>query len=761
MNLVIVESPVKSQTISKYLKDAKTSDTFKVIATGGHISDLDENSLSIEYRNGKFYGDFRVSSGKKDIINNIKLSAKGSDNIFICCDDDREGEKIADDVVNICEIKKYFRVTFTEITKRAIELALIQKQGIRLIDEKIVLAQWTRRMADRIIGYGLSPALSYFFSKNKLLTHTNKEGIQKAVIPRGTGRVIGISLSILVKRQQLIDKYNEVGQVFTDVVSAKYTFNGVAFSADGKGLEFSKDKSNLLNSAIIQASSKLHKVYSYNKEQAERQPYPPFTTASLYTACSYLYDFSPEQTKKIVQQLYETGYINYPRTDSVILSEDAIENIIGYLYSYLHEHEHDDILRARRVYKKNPKHNTQDAHEAIRPIYFNEANSPENISKLWDKNPNCAGFDNSHLAVYKLIWIRTLATQLKNSVYDTSSIEIKAGEFSFTAKAHDRLYDGWEKHFGEMLNDSAKGTDESEWGKKRVVLPIGLYAGLILEDVNVAFWEKSSRSPKRISEGALITTLVNLGIARPSTLHTISRSLKEKKYVTSVQTLLSVTDLGREVFNVTNTYLEWVNNIDRAKEFEELIHRIETGEFTDANALLKVYWDLVEQFKQDIGFMSASDKKPTDSQIKYANNIIDSMSMEEKEAIKGLDIFASQATLSNFIEKQEAKRKKDNKKNSLGYCPKCGKKSVISVEQGYKCYEKNCDFILWGTSIDKFFEQFKRPLKDRDKFVEIFLDKTPTKVENLISKTGDKFTAMLEPRYVVEYKKWQIGFANH
>ena len=649
--LVIVESPAKIKTIQKHLNSLKAYG-FQIIATRGHITNLDENSMSIRLENGKFIGDFQVLKEKKKLVEEIKNLVRNSDEVYVCTDDDREGERIADDVVHICKIKKYFRVTFTEITKKAIELALVKKHNIRLINEQIVLAQWTRRMIDRIIGYGFSPVITYIFKKNNTLSYKNSDGEIVSAKSKGTGRVIAISLSLLAKRREEIEDYNERGATLTDVVVANYVYDGVAFSARGKGLEFKKENSDEMQKVVHLANYKIHRVYERTRDMVESvPPHPPFTTASLYSACSFIYELDSKMTKKIAQELYEAGYINYPRTDSIELSDDIANNLIEYLFETFPDEEKEDILKTKRKYKQNSKF-AQEAHEAIRPTLFSIERNPKNIMEVWSYDDNAKNFGNHHRLVYELIWYRTLCTQLKDSQYDRNEIVIKAGEHTFSVRANDRFKDGWERHYyGELINDTAKGAGNEDWRHKRVVLPSELSKGTIVENVNVGFYEKTTHAPKRISEGALITRLTNMGVARPSTLHSIVESLVTKKYAESHKTLLDITDLGMEIYKITEQYLSFLNDVEEARKFESLIEDIEKGDITDVHSILMGYWNLVEEFKKEVGYEEMGDRKPTKKQIQFAQNIYNRLPENIKQSMPFEEIISSHSKVSDFINK--------------------------------------------------------------------------------------------------------------
>lgn len=772
LNLVIVESPIKEKKIQEYLQDIrkekKDLDFFHVLGTGGHIVNIakskDYGVMGVTYENGVFSADFQPIPSQKKVISEIKALSKKATNIFICTDDDREGERIADDIVEVCKIKKYFRATFTEITKKAIQTAIVDRVGVRLIDEKIVLAQWTRRIADRIIGYGFSPVLSYIFKKNKTLeVSDSKTGEEYGQKPSGTGRIIGIALSLLVERQKNINAFKETGGVLKDIVYGGYSYNGVYFRAKGVGLEYSRDRSDLMQDVIAKANTKIHRVETYEPELTEYPPYPPFTTATIYSAISYVYSIPPFEAKKILQDLYETGYINYPRTDSIKLSDEIVDDIISYLFETSSTYEHDDIIREKRNFSKKGKDTTQEAHEAIRPIFINKEHEPKKIAEVWNKDKNCGGFGNNHLSVYELIWKRTIATQYKNSIYDTSTLIIKAGEFYFKTRSMEVVYAGWEQLDGDVLHASEKGKEGEDWNKRPVILPKGLHIGLILESADVSFSEKIPKAPKRLSEGALIAKLNNLGIARPSSLHTISHTLREKKYAVSYRTLLTPTELGTEVFEITNTYANWINDIEQAVQFEQIIHSIETGAFTDANKVLQIFWDAIEKIKEEVGYAtySAKDTPPTQKQIEYFDSIFEKLSDDEKKLYDRTEILKNQQGISSFLNKIEEKKKERLSNSVLGVCPKCDSNSVVLFDSGYRCFKKSCDFVLWNNAMASFFSNFQKEEPEKQSFGKsLFNQEKQTVVENLINKNGDFFEGNVEVGFSKDRNRWEIVFAK-
>ena len=761
MKLIIVESPVKIRTIKKYLDDLNVGGEYELFATNGHILDLNTKEFSVtRLSDGTFKGTYEIIKGKKSLVSALKSKVRQANDIYMCQDDDREGEKIAEDIVEVCKIKKYYRVVLLSITRSEIERVFVKKIGIREIDDKIVRAQITRRIIDRIVGYGLSPALNYYFSSNKILSFV-KDNKEINIKPNGTGRVIGISLSLLANREKDIRKYKQEGEKITDVVKARYNF-GTVFDATGEKLEFSKKDDQLLSKTIVEANSKLHKVYSYNRDIKEVPPYPAFTTAALYSACSYIYDMPSKKTKDILVSLFYSGYITYPRTDNSEISNDAANEIISYLFSEFDESDYGDILKNKRRYKKRRNLFAQEGHEAIRPLFFTKEYEPNNIFNVWNKDSNAAEFGNYHKYVYELIWQRAVSTQLADSVYDVSKVVINAGQYTFTATANDRTTDGWEKYFGDKLKASSKGKGDDDWTDKRVVLPEGLYVGCVLENVEVYSYERKSRSPKRISEGALITQLVTNGIARPSTLHSIVSSLVKKKYVTTNRTLIILTELGMAVSEVTQQYLEWLNDIKAAQDFEKIISLIEKGEINNPDAVIQKYWDKVEEFKREIGYITNTengDEEPTEKQKEYARKIIDSMDSENKKNINIESIFLTKKEMNKFLNAEVNKGTKEKTNKILGKCPKCNSNSIIEHKDRFACNNRECDFVLWNNNIERFIELFS--VKERkNELIRLLLNSSPYSTTLISPKTQLEFKANISLTYNKKYKNWNIEFVN-
>ncbi|MDQ3123653.1 MAG: type I DNA topoisomerase [bacterium] len=465
-NLVIVESPAKAKTIEKYLgKD------FTVKSSFGHIRDLPKKGLSIDKANN-FEPTYELSPDKTKTINELKKLAKNHD-VWLASDEDREGEAIA---WHLCvalglDPKKTKRIVFHEITKDAI-LQAIQKP--RTVDMHLVDAQQARRVLDRLVGYELSPVLW-----------------KKVRAGLSAGRVQSVAVRLIVEREREI-------KAFVDTSNYKVTGD---FSADNVVIPAELDtkpddrvRAEELLKSLVGAQ---YSVAAVDKKPSSRNPGAPFTTSTLQQEASRRLGYSVRQTMTLAQRLYESGHITYMRTDSTILSTQAIGNAEKYILSNFGK----DYHQVRQFKTKNSS--AQEAHEAIRPTNFTTVD---------------AGDDEQQKKLYKLIWQRALSSQMSPASLDKTelAIEISGHTEKFIAKGEVLIFDGFLKVYGG--------------GKDDVILPeftVGqsLKAGLIKAT------ETFSRPPARFSEATLVKALEEMGIGRPSTYAPTISTVQTRGYV--------------------------------------------------------------------------------------------------------------------------------------------------------------------------------------------------------------------------------------
>jgi len=467
-NLVIVESPAKAKTIEKFLgKDYVVRSSF------GHIRDLPKKGLNID-KDNNFAPTYEVSADKKKVVAELKKLAAGAD-VWLASDEDREGEAIAWHLTQALKLdpKKTKRIVFHEITKPAIEEAI---KNPRTVDINLVDAQQARRILDRLVGYELSPVLW-----------------KKVRAGLSAGRVQSVSVRLIVEREREIRE-------FTAISSFKVT---AIFNVDGEELKAELDTKF---KSIEEAQSFLQlcidatfTVSAVDKKPGFRSPSAPFTTSSLQQEAARRLGYGVKQTMILAQKLYENGHITYMRTDSTILSTIAVDAAKNYITSNFGE----NYSKLQQYKTKNSS--AQEAHEAIRPTNFNALE---------------AGDDGQQERLYKLIWQRTLASQMAQAKTDKTEIKISASpKFKnlFLAKGEILTFDGFLKVYGG--------------GKDDTLLP-NVSSGQNLERQQILATETFSRAGARYSEASLVKKLEELGIGRPSTYAPTISTIQAREYVT-------------------------------------------------------------------------------------------------------------------------------------------------------------------------------------------------------------------------------------
>ena len=473
-NLVIVESPAKAKTIEKFL-----GKEFKVASSFGHIADLPAKELGVDV-SGDFSAKYIVSSDKKKLVSELKSLAKNAETIWLASDEDREGEAIAWHLANTLNLTEANskRIVFSEITKNAI-LKAIEKP--REIDYNLVNAQQARRILDRLVGYELSP----------VLWRKVKGGLS-------AGRVQSVAVRIIVEREREIRNFSSNPNFKTQAVFQTESKKIIQaqllklFSSKQEAIRF-----------LEQNTSAKFKVGEVKKKPAKKSPAPPFTTSTLQQEASRKLYFSVSKTMNMAQRLYESGYITYMRTDSVNLSEEARKNInvqIGLDYG-------DKYLQPR--YFKSKNKGAQEAHEAIRPTDFSK-------QKL--------NIDYDQARLYELIWRRTVASQMSDSILERTQISIKADTHNnpFNAKGEVITFDGFLKLYMEGVDDQV---DEDNSLLPKVSQGDPIYLNRMLAT------ERFSRPPFRFSEASLVKKMEELGIGRPSTYAPTISTIQNRNYI--------------------------------------------------------------------------------------------------------------------------------------------------------------------------------------------------------------------------------------
>ena len=474
-NLVIVESPAKAKTIEKYL-----GPDFKVASSYGHISDLPSKELGVDVEND-FKPKYTISKDKKDVVKELKKKADKAELVWLASDEDREGEAIAWHLSENLKLEnhKTKRIVFREITKNAILKAI---ENPREIDYNLVNAQQARRVIDRLVGFEISP----------ILWRKVKGGLS-------AGRVQSVAVRLLVDREKEINNF-----------ITKSSFKVVAKFANSKGIEFLAQYSENFNSiddVVLFLEKNINSnfnISSIEKKPAKKTPSPPFTTSTLQQEASRKLGFNVSRTMSAAQKLYESGNITYMRTDSVNLSNDALnsaEHVISKNYG-------NNYAKRRKFSSKNK--GAQEAHEAIRPTNLEKSD---------------VQMDSDQSRLYKLIWLRTIASQMSDAILERTTFKIKSSSYlnEFSSKGEVIKFDGFLKVY-------IAGIDNSEDAESSGILP-PLSVGENLTNVNIVATEKFSRPPFRFSEAALVKKLEELGIGRPSTYAPTITTIQNRKYV--------------------------------------------------------------------------------------------------------------------------------------------------------------------------------------------------------------------------------------
>lgn len=722
MNLLIVESPAKAKTIEGYL--SSMPDKWTVLATGGHIIDLPKSRHGIKHDNDRFIAEWELIDQKKEGLKKIIEVAKKATHCFIGSDDDREGEAIASSIIQYAKIEDPIRIAFTEITKKAIIKAI--SEGARPLDKARVSAQEARRLVDREIGYPVSQIIRWHL-KSQQSEHT----------PKGVGRIISPSLKLIHDNDKTIREFVSIPY---SMIYSDYVAYGLQFRLMHKH-KFTEDQAHELESMLKWFQSKTHTIYNIKQQTRDVSPYPPLVTSRLQRCAFYLFGMEPKQTMKIAQQLYEgieingqrEGLISYPRTDSFTLSNQTNTDIIKILSDH---YENNYVLSLPREYKN--KDTAQAAHEAIHPTHLTKEHYPRELKEYLTKEQ----FD-----IYRLIWNRTLATQMTDSVYDNTTLEIDVDGNRMFAQANEQLFDGWEKLAGHEAKISE--TSEEEGFKSREVKLPTLSIGDEIKPIETSTMDLTTRTPPRYGMGRFITLLDNKGIARPSTIDGILPSLINKGYIKSLKGMLYLTNLGKAVDEWTEENASWLNDIDTAKEFEALLDSVEQSNL-NRDEIIGSYVTKVEALKNNLGFIAPQNRAPSKEQIEYAQSISEKVNVPLSE-----ETLNSAIAVSEFIKKHAVKQTK------VGKCPTC-KGPVIETEKSYRCKEKSCSFYMVKTQVHNFISRFKIETSELDLTKEL-LKRKKTPCANLPGKNEKRFNAFIGLKNHETYG-WQpniISFAKN
>jgi DNA topoisomerase-1 len=539
MNLIIVESPTKARTLLKFLGSG-----YELEATMGHIKDLPKSTLGIDVEKN-FEPLYEPIAKKEEAVSKIKSKAKKAERVFIATDPDREGEAIASHVAEILVASKTSRIVFHEITKEAVEEAL---KNPREVNRNLVDAQVARRVLDRLVGYKLSP----------LLWKKVRRGLS-------AGRVQSVAVRLIVEREREIEKFKtqEYWEIFCTVSKkdSKEEFQIKLIKISEKAAKVENETQ--AKEIVSNLGKAAYKVSLVEKREVKKSPYAPFTTSTMTQAGARIFGWSAKKTMSLAQQLYEEGLITYHRTDSIVSAASAIQRVRDYIKQQFGEAY---LPGYPRLYKTKSKI-AQEAHEAIRPTDIN--------SKFQLKNTR---FAKDEETLYQLIWKRFVSSQMKEAIYDETTIDVSASSYLLRASGQVIKFDGWKKVMPSKLDELGQ-----------VTLP-EVVVGEALNLVKVIPQQKFTEPPARYNEASLIKTLEKLGIGRPSTYAPIISTIQIRNYVEKEEGKFLPTPVGVAVVDFLVKNFPDVFEYAFTAEMEDDLDKIADGKSQWRDSIKK-FWN--------------------------------------------------------------------------------------------------------------------------------------------------------------------------
>ena len=685
--LIIVESPAKANTIKKFLGGST-----KVVASMGHIRDLPKSKLGIDIEHD-FEPEYINIRGKGDLIKSLKTDAKKAKKVYLATDPDREGEAIAWHLAKILENDKdkITRVTFNEITKTAVQKAIKEPRNI---DLNTVDAQQARRVLDRIVGYKISP----------ILWKKVKRGLS-------AGRVQSVAVKLIVDRENEIENFipEEYWNIYADLKDekSKKQFEARFYGKNGKKQEIhSKEEIDQILKTIEKAK---YTVSEVKKGEKKRNPAPPFTTSTMQQEASRKLGFTLKKTMSVAQGLYEgvkiaekgtVGLITYMRTDSTRISEEARASAKKQIVATYGEEYYEN-----RYYKTSK--DAQDAHEGIRPTYADI--EPDKIKDELTKD---------QYKLYKLIYNRFMASQMKPAIYDTMAVNIKADDYDFKANGQNLKFKGFMTLYVE-------GTDEKEEKEEGILPELQENQEVKLLEINPK--QSFTEPPARYTEASLVKTLEEKGIGRPSTYSPTITTILERRYIQKEQKQLVPTELGKIVNKILTENFTDVINVEFTAKIENEFDEIAEGK---------------EQWKQMIREFYGPFEKELEKVEKELEHVelVDEVSDVPCDKCGRMMVY-KYGKYGKFLAcpgYPECKNTKPIVETIDVPCPKCG--AVVQVrktKRGKKYFicennPQSCDYISWNKpqAGEKWNPEDAEKVKD-----ETTVKKTTTKRTKKTTKT--------------------------
>ncbi len=654
--LVIVESPAKARTISKFL-----GRTYKVEASNGHVRDLPKSQLGVDVENG-FEPKYITIRGRGEVLERIRKEAKGAKSIILATDPDREGEAISWHLAKILGVDpdSACRVEFNEITEKTVKSAI---KTPRCINRELVDAQQVRRILDRLVGYKISP----------LLWAKIKKGLS-------AGRVQSVATRMICDREMEIETFEpeEYWHVEAQVNACKQKIAARLHSIGGERAAIANAQQAEAAKALIEAGK--FAIKAVKRGERRKHPAAPFTTSNLQQEASRKLGFTTAKTMQIAQQLYEgvdvtghgtVGLISYIRTDSVRLSDDAVESA----RAAIAERYGEEYVPEKPVVYKGRK-SAQDAHEAIRPTYINLR--PEDVK---------ASLTRDQFNLYKLIYLRFIACQMADAVYETQQIEIASDNGVVLRASGERLkFAGFTAVYEEGRDDQ----DEEKVSAKLMDVTEGAEA-LIAE---TSATQHFTQAPPRYTEASLVRALEEKGIGRPSTYAPTISTILARGYVMREKKQLYPTELGVMITDVMKEYFADIVDIAFTAGMEQQLDEVEEGELDWRKVLEEFYG-------------------PFEKTLRNAEEHIEKIEIKDEESdvvcdkcgammVYKLGRFGRFLACPNF---PECRNTKAIQVEIAAPCPKCGGKLLEKTSRrGRKFYGceayPECDFVSWEMPVE-------------------------------------------------------------
>ena len=561
-SLVVVESPTKVKTIQKYLAPG-----FIVKASMGHVRDLPKSQLGVDPKKN-FKPKYVVTPAKKKVLDELKRAAAKADALYVATDPDREGEAIGWHLAQELDVdrKKVYRVTFNEITERAVRAAFTRPGKI---DLKKVDAQQARRVLDRLVGYSLSPLLW--------------EKVQRGL---SAGRVQSVAVRLIVDREREIQAFVpvEYWSLHARLAGAQPP-EFVVTLKEVAGAKASLGDEAATRALMASVEGARFVVRSVTRGERKRNPAPPFITSTLQQEAGRKLGFTAKKTMTVAQQLYEgidlgaegaEGLITYMRTDSVRVAREAQDEARGWITARLGR---EYVPDAPPTYRS--RGSAQEAHEAIRPSEVRH--DPRSVARFLTKD---------QLALYRLVWERFVASQMMPAVYDTVAADIEAGRCLFRAQGSTLRFKGFTAVYEESRADDAPPADEEPEGAIPPLAP-----GETLRLLGLDPKQHFTQPPPRYTEASLIKALEELGIGRPSTYASILGTIiNDRGYVHRERRTLFPTELGSTVTDRLQPFFPEIMDVEFTAQMENSLDAIEEGQRDWVETVREFY----EPFKADL-----------------------------------------------------------------------------------------------------------------------------------------------------------------